>query len=439
MHELEQRIAAVLARHRIGAGDTVGVACSGGPDSAVLAHACLVLARAGALAGVVLLHVDHGLRPDAGRDAELVRDLAARGGGQVEVRRVSVDRARASLEAAARDARYAALDDMARERGLTRVLLAHTASDQAETVLMRLLRGAGVSGLAAIPPARGRYLRPLLDTTRAEIEAYRDRFDVPVVADPMNLDPAFLRVRVRRRWLPALRAENPRLDQALCRLAGSARQQREVLDYAAAALVRAATLVRAVGPGPAPGGGDPGLDLDALSEAPAAVRRRALAVVAEGRGLGPLEARHQALLDRLVARAEAGTVTQSLPGGRAVREYGRIRFELAAAGAEPGPDDDPGDPGADLDVSGPDGPYQVRRWRPGDRMCPARLRGRSRKLGRLFIDAKLPRRLRPLARVVVRVRDGVIVWAEHLGPAHGAAVRVALTGPSPAASNDMAE
>ncbi len=420
-------VCAALAAHGLGAADAIAVACSGGPDSSALAHACMALARRGALGAVQLFYVDHGLRDDSRTDAAVVQALAAAGEGRAMVRRVEVSRAQASLEAAARDARYQALAEMADAAGIDWVLLAHTASDQAETVLMRILRGTGVTGLASIPARRGRYLRPLLHVTRAEVEAYVAEHGLACVADEMNRDPGFLRVRVRHQWLPALRAENPRIDEALCRLAESARQQREVLEYAAAEL-----LERCVGAGTEEGW----LAVAPLGAAPSAVRRRALAVAAEAGGLAPLEARHLVALEQLVGRARAGTVELSLPGGRAVRRYDELRFAVRAA--DGGADEADGEP-APLIVNGPDGPYHIRRWQPGDRMRPARLKGRSRKLSDLFADARVPRAQRPLARVVVRTRDGVIVWAEHIGPAHGAAVSVALTPREPVASNEVLE
>lgn len=485
MDYVQECVARSLAGLGVTPGHAVGVACSGGPDSAALAHACLALARAGRLGAVTLLHVHHGLRDDADRDAEVVRALALQGGARAVIREARVDRERASLEAAARDARYAVLDALAVELGLRWIVVAHTASDQAETVLMRVMRGTGVVGLAGIPAARGIYLRPLLGITRAEIEAYCQRFDVATAADPMNRDQAFLRNRVRHAWLPALRRENPRLDEALCRLAGAAAEERAVLEYAATML-----LERSQAPGPAgdpQGGRQDGpqgtpqgrpqgtpqatpaetpeetpektiiLAVTSLGQAPAAVRRRAVSMAAARAGLGSLEARHLGAIDALLARPAGGTAQLSLPGGTIVREYDRLLFRrilsrripmfrgdaLRADGGPGGPAHpadaaDAPDPGL-IHVTGPDGPYVVRCWQAGDRMRPARLRGRSRKLGDLFIDARVPRRLRVRARVVIRVRDGAIVWAEHIGPAFGSDVSVSLTPGNPLASNKMSD
>lgn len=407
----------------------LGIGCSGGPDSTVLAHAASALRERGLVGPVVLVHVDHGLRPDSAADAEQVRELGSRLGAAVEVRAVVVDRSRASLEAAARQARYRAFERVAEDLGLRWILLGHTASDQAETVLMRMLRGTGVPGLAAIPRVRGLYLRPLLDTTRDEVEAYLEAHGLTAARDPMNEDPRFVRSRVRHHWLPALRRENPDLDRALCRLAESARQQREVLDAAADELIARARESITPGAHPhAPAKGGVALAADELRQAPAAVARRALARAATIAGAGTLGERHIRALHELALQPVHGSVWLDLPGARALREYG-VLIVGATAPAQ----------AMVLRVEGPEPPYQVRTWRPGDRMRPARLKGRSRKLSDLFIDAKVPRRMREHALVVVRDSDGTIEWAEHIGPAWESHVAVVLTSPDPAASNKVTE
>jgi tRNA(Ile)-lysidine synthase len=169
-------------------------------------------------------------------------------------------------------------------------------------------------------------------------------------------------------------------------------------------------------------------------------------------GTRPLEARPLRALDDLATRAavndsaaardgavaRGGSAWLSLPGGSAVREYDRLI--LAGRAAELLDVDEARSPAlARIQVTGTDGPYVVRRWQPGDRMRPARLRGRSRKLGDLFIDARVPRRLRACAVIVIRATDGVIVWAEHIGPAFGCDVSVCLTPGIPLASNKISD
>lgn len=402
---------------RYGPGRAIGVACSGGPDSAVLADAAMALHRRGAIGPVTLIHVDHGLRDGSADEARVVEALAVSGGGAFVAARVDVDRERASLEDAARDARYAALDEIAAERSLTWVLVAHTASDQAETVLMRIIRGTGITGLRGIPERRGIYLRPLLSTTRDEVAAYVEAAGLGAVHDPMNADPAHLRVRVRTRWLPELRAENPSIDAALCRLATSAGEQREALDVAAAPLAARG-----------------GVTIDRLAEVPDAVAKRALALAADDAGVGPLGAVHLETLLELVRRPDAGTVSLDLPGGTARREYGHLRFTQNLTDTSETPVNR-----SVVRATGPRGPYLVRKWAAGDRMRPVRLKGRSRKLSDLYGDARVPRDARRRARVVVREGDGAIVWAEHIGNAHNAEVCVSLTTSTTVASNKVSD
>jgi tRNA(Ile)-lysidine synthase len=364
----------------------VGVACSGGADSIALADAAIELAGP---ARVAVLTIDHGLSPGSACVAEEVAAWARGRGARATVERVTVPR-RASLEAAAREARYAALERLADQLGLSLVLTGHTARDQAETVLLRLLRGTGPAGLAGIPAARGRFARPLLALPREAIDAYVAARGLPTWPDPMNDDLRLTRVRVRREILPALRRENPRLDAALVRLAGSAAEWLEVIDGLAA-----------------PHAALP-LSCATLATLPAAVRKRALALALERAGIDH-DATHLDAIDRAVTRAPRGTLRIDLPAARLVRTYDRLTLER--------PGDEP--PPAASPLAPPPGPYVLRAWRHGDRMKPARLKGRSRKLSDLYIDAKVPRAARSIARVLVRTTDGAIVWAEHLGLAHG--------------------
>lgn len=413
------------------------VACSGGPDSAALAHAAMDLAARGRLGPITLAYVDHQLRPDSAADGQKVAALAARGGAGAVTVAVSVDRDRRSLEEAAREARYRALTELADRRGVVAILVAHTADDQAETVLMRIVRGTGVAGLAGIPARRGRIARPLLEVRRARIEAYCRRHQLDTVADPMNDDARHLRNRVRATWLPALRRENPALDRALVGLARQAAEASAALDRAAGELA-----VRAR----APDGN--GWDVEVLRAAPAGALHRVLGEAARTAGATRLSARHHRALVGLIRRTTGGTASIDLPGLVAIREYDRLRFEPpeadaagadagAGAGALPGAAAVAGSTLEGIVVQGPDAPYQVRLWRPGDRMRPRRLGGRSRKLSDLFTDARVPRRRRAGARVVVRPQDGRIEWAEHLGQAFGSEVEVSLTPRESVATNKV--
>lgn len=358
----------------------VGIACSGGADSLVLADAAVEVAGA---ASIVLLHVDHGLSDDSGHVAGQVVIWAGRRGVAVEVRRVHVQ-ARASLEMAARLARYEALDAMADDLALIAVATAHTARDRAETVLMRVLRGTGVAGLVGIARQRERYLRPLLALPRTVIDAYVLARALPVWEDPMNADPRFFRVRVRRHLMPLLRQENPQIEAALLRLGDHATEWMEAIDALAEPLSHR-------------------LSASELARFPAAVRKRAFALALTRRRIG-FDAEHLDSIDRAMSGPARGSVAVDLPGATVVREYDLLLWPQDSLSASVIPPNlrDPSR-------------YLLRTRRPGDRMRLARLRGRTRKVSDLFIDAKVPRRLRLTATVVCRVSDDVIVWVEHLG------------------------
>lgn len=207
------------------------VALSGGADSlALAAGAAFEAPRAGWRIGAVI--VDHGLQ-DGSADAAAAAATAARSLGldPVLVRRVTVAVDGRGLEASARDARYAALDEAARETGAAHVLLGHTLDDQAETVLLGLARGSGAASLMGMAARHGRYLRPLLGIRRTQTrQACLDAGLAPW-DDPHNADPAYARVRVRTRVLPVLEAElGPGIAEALARTAEQLREDEQAFD-----------------------------------------------------------------------------------------------------------------------------------------------------------------------------------------------------------------
>jgi len=197
-------------------GSRLLVAVSGGPDSMALLH---VLARLRGRHGLSLfaLGVDHGLRSAAASELDLAEALASELG--VGFERVAVSVAPGgNLQARARDARYAVLDARAAQLDAW-LCTAHHADDRAETVLLRLLRGAGPDGLAALPLRAGRRVRPMLRASRADVLRHVQRHELSVATDPSNADPRFLRVRVRHELLPLLRELSPNIVQHLTALA----------------------------------------------------------------------------------------------------------------------------------------------------------------------------------------------------------------------------
>src|SRR3989441_639845 len=242
-----ETVRATLRRHAmLTGGEHVVIGVSGGADSTALLSVLTSLTSAYRLR-LSALHVDHRLRPESWRDAEHVQALGARLGVPVDVTAVTVS-SRGSLEDAARQARYIALEAHADRIGADRIAVGHTADDQAETVLMRVLEGAGLRGLAGIPPTRGRIIRPLLDLRRAELTAHLDAVGLGWIEDPTNRDLRFLRNRIRHDLLPLLAtAHAGDLSARLARVAREARQAVDTLERVAGdALGRLVTIVPGV-------------------------------------------------------------------------------------------------------------------------------------------------------------------------------------------------
>lgn len=247
--EVVERVRAFLDDRRLWRpGQRVVVGVSGGADSMCLLDVVRQIARPHR---VHVVHVDHQLRPDSSLDAELVSERSARIGVTCDVVRRDVSEYAAArgigLEQAGRITRYQAFVRAAAARRAAAVLTGHTLDDSIETVLMHILRGAGVEGLAGIAPsepldlarldaspsdgalASVHLVRPLLVVRRTETAAYCERNDIPWRADPTNDDPSFLRNRVRHHLLPVLRTYNPAVDLALARTTNLLRDEEEAL------------------------------------------------------------------------------------------------------------------------------------------------------------------------------------------------------------------
>ncbi len=191
----------------VGRGNRILVATSGGPDSNALLHVlALVGKRLGV--GVVAGGIDHGLRAEAGGELDLAERLAGQHGIRFLRARVSVA-AGGNLQARARDARFEALRAMATAEGADSIATAHHADDRAETVLLRLMRGAGPRGLAVLPPRSGDLVRPLIRARRSDVQRHLSRHRLPFALDPSNEDRRFARVRVRLEVLPLLENMSP--------------------------------------------------------------------------------------------------------------------------------------------------------------------------------------------------------------------------------------
>jgi tRNA(Ile)-lysidine synthase len=311
---MDPAVAAVRAAVRgeladVPKGALVLVAVSGGADSLALAAATATEApRCGLRAGAVT--VDHDLQAGSDHRACAVAAVCAGLGlDPVEVETVKVT-GQGGPEAAARDARYAAIDRAAQRTGAIAVLLGHTLDDQAETVLLGLARGSGGRSLAGMPARRGLLRRPLLGVRRDTTVAACAALGLQPWSDPHNADPAYARARVRSDAMPALVAAlGAAVPEALARTATMLRADTDALEAWAASVE------------------DP-LDVTTLAALPAAVRTRALrrAAVAAGAPAGSLSAGHVLDIDRLVTDWH-GQGPLTLPGGLvAERSCGRLSF-----------------------------------------------------------------------------------------------------------------
>src|SRR5215831_1418774 len=316
-------------------GDKVVVAVSGGADSVALLLALDELVRAGKIqTEIVLAHLNHKLRQAAATDARWVESLAKQLGHRVVVSEADVNtRARKSndnLEQAARRLRYEFLGKVARSNGANLVLTGHTMNDQAETVLLNLIRGSGSDGLRGIEPLRrlvsgGEIIlaRPLVSwASRADTESYCRRRSISYREDVMNLDESFARVRVRRQLLPLLEQFNPRFIQSVTRSAQILREDNVALDAAAARLLELSAHTRLRE------GEFKSLRGDLLRAAPAALRRRALRLwLGDQRGhLRRIEHAHIIAIEKLLLSNKSGRVVE-LPGGaQAFRQNSMLHY-----------------------------------------------------------------------------------------------------------------
>lgn len=380
-------------------GDRVLVAVSGGPDSTAMLHGLVTLAaRLGISISAVC--VDHGLRSESAEEARGVVELCRGLGVGCEAVAVDVGRARrshVSTQEAARVVRLEALTEAAKRLGCNKIALGHTADDQAETVLFRIIRGTGLVGLAGIPYRRDALVRPILDVRRAELLTYLAKRKLPFFSDPSNASRRYTRSRIRHDVLPMLGRENPRVVEALLALSHEA-QGRAQSDWR----------------GDLPG------DLYLPRRAAEAVERAVRA---------------------------GGTRRVAVKNGQLVVRYGHVSFERKSEPASPPTNQvaapaisprgghlrlfGPPAPGIDVlpeetghcpagnsvcfDVARLEWPLSVRAWRPGDRMAPRCGRG-TRKLSDLLIDAKIPRRDRSTLPILCDAA-GTILFVPGLRPA----------------------
>jgi tRNA(Ile)-lysidine synthase len=445
---IDRLVDEAVSRHGLlAAGDAVLVGVSGGPDSVALLRLLQVRApRWGLRLGVA--HLDHLLREESGRDAEFVRRLSGDGGLPFYTEAVDVRelrrRRRTSLEEAARAARYRFFESVAGRHGYRKIALGHHADDNAETLLLNLLRGSGRLGLAGMQAVRDeRYIRPMIHACRADILEYLHACGARFLEDRTNRDRRFLRNRIRHDLIPLLeRRYQPRMRAILSRTAEIFQSEEQWLDALTAPMI-AQALVHS----------DPSrleLSADFLTRLPPAAARRVVRWALQGQQERPrrIGFAHVDQVLRLVRRrADAGPVR--LPEGVRVRRCGD-RLVVALADPNPAAAPDPAEPGdfryelhgcgclliretgdrlvlSEVDpaaarpLSSPQAvfldreavafPLTVRNSRPGDRFSPLGAGG-SQKLKKFFSDHKVPRDQRRRCPLLL-ARERIIWVAGH--------------------------
>ncbi len=412
------------------AGDKILAAVSGGPDSVAMLHA-LHTSSSQLRISLHVAHLNHGIRGEQSNlDEEFVRDLAHEFGLPITVGHVDVPAMRRELrlgeEEAARIARHRFLRETAKSVGANKIAIAHTADDRAETILLNILRGCGVEGLGAMRPVDGTLVRPVIEATRSEIEAYIAQHGLPYRVDESNLDTAYSRNRVRHELIPLLEREfNPEVKAALLRLGEIAGSQSDLVEDLAESSAHA---LEQRG----------GLDAGLFVNLPRALRFQIVrSEVIRLKG-DPVDVTFEQV-ERVVDGVRSGDeFTYTLPSGRiyASLKAGILRFyekkqaanvpaftyELQVPGETVVPElgltircsvihnpPVPRLPEAEamIDAEAVVGKLCVRSVRRGDRIAPLGMAG-TKKLQDVFVDKKVPKAQR--ARVAVVADDENVLW-----------------------------
>ncbi len=441
--KMEERVhRTIQALDLLNPGDRIVVAVSGGPDSVALLG-CLVALSARWNWELSIGHVNHGLRgAESDEDVDFVKTLGKHFDLPVSIQDVRLKKQDAKLlkqsfQAYAREVRYHALDKILQERGATKIATAHTADDQAETVLMWMLRGSGTGGLSGIPPKRGeRIVRPFLTIPRSDIETYLGQQQLSYRIDSSNSQPVYLRNRLRLDMMPHLKEYSPGIVNVLSRQAEIIRDDHAYLEQAAAAAFRQSCVSE-----------DEGvleLDRTALLALPRAIQRRVIR-----HGLQKINGNMQNTrfdsIQQVLERLEHGQSGWSILINTVDigQEYERLVFSkretrdsndvnvvpLQGIGVDiPGEVvwsltgqrvavfmkhagemmSHPHSSKMHLDADTFTPALRLRSWMPGDVFCPKGLGGRQKKLQDFFSDIKLPRSQR--MKVPLLVAPEGILW-----------------------------
>ena len=271
---------------------------------------CLMSARKKGYA-VICAHLNHQLRESAAKDQAHAEKICTLWGVPLIVSRADLsDQSGQSVEMAARQARYAFLEQAARETGSDCVAMAHNADDNTETVLLNLIRGTGLAGLCGIPYSRGRIIRPVLHIGREEIMAYISEHNIPYVEDESNSDTAYRRNALRHEVIPILKGMNPALNRAITKMTAHLRQDEDALNDQATRLANELSRQNE--------NGSIAFPAEKLLSVPSAVAFRILRLLAARASANGLETVHIEALLSLCAKGQNGKITE-LPGGIAIK------------------------------------------------------------------------------------------------------------------------
>ena len=380
---LNKLTAFVRQYNMITPGDRVICAVSGGADSVALLFGFYLLKEKLDIQ-LEAAHFNHCLRgEESDRDEAFVKDLCDRYDIPLHVKKEQVVPGKKGLEAAARDARYRFLKSLP-----GKIATAHTADDNAETVLMHLVRGTGLKGLGGITPVQGSVIRPMLTVTRQEVEAFLQEYYVAHIEDSSNATDAFLRNRIRHDVMPLLKRENPKLSENLSQMALRLRMDEEYLSRQADFEIL------------------PGVEI--LKTMPEAVRSRCLERFLKENGVPEPEEKHISLVRALVF-SDKPSARANLPGGVTIaRCYDRLEAVKKTGGIPPvilqcpGTAELPGyrvtcreaekiENSPTVFTVKPEGDIVLRGRQAGDSI---RLPGGTKQLKKLFIDRKIPANLR---------------------------------------------
>lgn len=372
----------------ISPGDKIICAVSGGADSMALLWAMYLLKEEWQLQ-LSAVHFNHHLLPEEpDQDEQFVRDFCAGYGIPLYVGSEYVTAGEKGLEAAARDARYAFFNTLS-----GKIATAHTADDNAETVLMHLVRGTGLKGLGGITPRRGNLIRPLLSVTRQEVLAFLDEYAISHREDSMNATDIVLRNRIRHHVMPLLKAENPKFSESISAMALRLRQDEEALRYMAAAHGQ--------------------ISITALRSETSAVRARVLERFLKESGIKEPESQHIRLAESLVF-SDNPSARGSFPGNITItRNYDTLEvlteapqsgLQIICSPAEGIVNT------ADVFTVHTVGTIRIRPRQAGDSI---RLSGGTKSLKKLFIDRKIPASYRD--RIPVVCDDAGIIGVYGIG------------------------